>query len=83
MHANDQIRISAQPSCKREPSTYATMATWTRCTSAPAPEEVAILEAVAAADLAAERAEEEALRDHWFAFLKESNGGSSADAGAQ
>lgn len=34
------------------------------------PEEAAILEADAAAARAAERAEDEALRDSWFAMLK-------------
>jgi len=39
-----------------------------------APQEVAILEAGIASARAAERAEEEALRDEWFALLKEEQG---------
>ncbi|HEY7005736.1 MAG TPA: hypothetical protein VH392_04560, partial [Sphingomicrobium sp.] len=41
-------------------------------------EEVAILEADAKADRAAERAEDEELRDLWFAYLREEAGAATA-----
>ena len=46
------------------------------------PEEVALLEADAAAARGAERAEEEQLRDKWLAMLKEELGGEPAAAAA-
>lgn len=45
------------------------------------PEEVAILEADIASARAAERAEEESLRDSWFALLKEEQGVDAAGGG--